>query len=67
VTSAAAQLTDVAHRLTTIRARRDELVCQRRSEGASLRAIAAEGGISHSAVRRILERRLGVPIDEPFS
>ena len=52
----AEQLEEIARRLAATRDRRDELVCQRHSEGASLRQIAEEAGLSHSGVKRILER-----------
>lgn len=50
------QLSEVAARLAALRQRRDELVRQRHDEGAPLRQIASEAGMSHSGVRRVLER-----------
>ncbi len=54
--STSEQLSEVSRRLEALRERRDELVRQRRSEGASLRVIAEEAGLSHSGVVRVLER-----------
>lgn len=52
----AGQLSEVAARLAALRERRDELVRLRHAEGASLRQIADEAGLSHSGVKRVLER-----------
>ena len=52
----AEQLSEVAARLAALRERRDDLVRARHAEGASLRQIAEEAGLSHSGVKRVLER-----------
>lgn len=36
--------------------RRDQLICQMRSEGSTLRAIADACGLTHTAVAKILAR-----------
>jgi lambda repressor-like predicted transcriptional regulator len=38
---------------------RDEAIQQMRAEGASLRTIAQAAGLSHSAIVKILARRVG--------
>ena len=55
--STAAELTKVARKLGATLARRDELVCQMRDEGATLREIAAAATLTAPGVARILERR----------
>lgn len=49
-------LREVAHRLHQLTARRDALVRQRIKEGAPLRTIAEEAGLSHAGVARIRDR-----------
>jgi hypothetical protein len=39
--------------------KRDAAIREAYRAGASLRAIAAEGGLSHMSVKRIVERRAG--------
>jgi len=53
----AAELTKVARKLGVTLARRDELVCQMRDEGATLREIAAAANLTAPGVARIIERR----------
>jgi hypothetical protein len=50
------RLATVARQVRATTARRDELIRQLRSEGATLRAIAAAAELSHTAVARIAAR-----------
>jgi len=52
----AAELARVARKLGATLARRDELVCQMRDEGATLREIAAAASLTAPGVQRIIDR-----------
>jgi DNA-directed RNA polymerase specialized sigma24 family protein len=54
--SFAAQLTEMALCLEELTAARTKLIHKRRKQGASLRQIAEEARISHTAVANILAR-----------
>lgn len=52
----ASDLRRTAYRARTATERRDELIRARRVEGAALRQIADEAGLSHTAIANILDR-----------
>lgn len=52
--STAQQLTSWAHKAREATVRRDALIVQRRAEGASLRQIASEANLSHTAIAKVL-------------
>lgn len=52
----AQELASQARKAREATARRDELICQMRAEGGSLRTIAFIAGLSHTAVKKILVR-----------
>jgi AcrR family transcriptional regulator len=54
--STSEQLKDATVLLAAALNLRDRLIYDRAGEGASLRVIAAEAGLSHTAVSNILER-----------
>ncbi|MCL2393767.1 MAG: hypothetical protein FWC87_03675 [Acidimicrobiaceae bacterium] len=56
--STADQLIRAGRNATEAVAHRDALIDKRHEEGASLRQIAAEAGLSHSAVAKILHKHL---------
>lgn len=54
--STASQLASWARKAREATARRDTLIRDMRSEGASLRAIAEAAGLTHTAVAKIVAR-----------
>jgi hypothetical protein len=51
-----ADLAKTAAKLAAVTARRNELVCQMRAEGATLRTIATAANLTAPGVARILKR-----------
>ena len=56
MSSTAQLLASQSKRAREATARRDQLIREMRAEGATLRAIAAEAGLTHTAVAKILAR-----------
>lgn len=56
LTTAAAEYAEAYKRLAVLAAERDHLIVQRHAEGASLRTIANEAGVSHQTVVNIIRR-----------
>lgn len=52
----AEQLASQSRKAREATTRRDELILQMRSEGASFRTIAAAAGLSHMAVVKIIDK-----------
>lgn len=57
MTTTSQQLRAAVRRLEQARTTRDRLIAERHAEGASLRTIAAEAGLTAPGVQKILRRR----------